>query len=279
MKRIFTLCVVLCTMMTGFAQVDSTKQAPDTIKIGGMTIIREKGSQPDKEEKRKRITISTRRRHADRPSNISTNWWIVDIGFSNVVDNTNYSSAAAQNLAPGITEDWLKLRAGKSRNVNLWFFMQRMNIIKHAVNLKYGLGLELNNYHFDDTRVKFEKNPVRIVLDPDLEDAKKSKLAADYLTLPMMLNFNFTPQKRKKTFGFSAGVSAGFLYSARYKSKNDGHVNKTKSDFELDRWKLAYVGEILLGPVKLYGSYAFKNMWEKGLDQTPYTVGFRISNW
>ncbi|MBL7741446.1 MAG: outer membrane beta-barrel protein [Chitinophagaceae bacterium] len=269
--------------MTGFAQTDSTvKQAPDTIKIGGMVIIREKGSEPDKDEnkERKGLRITTRKR-SDKPSNISTNWWIIDLGFSNFVDNTNPSSAAAQAFAGDAyagNPEWAKLRAGKSRNVNIWFFQQRINLVKHAVNLKYGLGLELNNYFFDDTRVKFEKNPSQISWDPALEDAKKNKLAADYLTVPMMINFNFTP-KRQKSFGFSAGISAGFLYSARQKTKMDGDVDKTKSDFGLERWKLSYVGELLLGPVKLYGSYAFKNMWEKGLDMTPYTVGFRISSW
>jgi hypothetical protein len=94
-----------------------------------------------------------------------------------------------------------------------------------------------------------------------------------------MLNFNFTPRKRQKSFGISGGISAGYLYSARQKTKMGGKVSKTHSDFDLERWKLSYVGEVLLGPVKFYGSYAFKNMWEKGLDQTPYTVGFRISTW
>ncbi|MBL7742483.1 MAG: outer membrane beta-barrel protein [Chitinophagaceae bacterium] len=283
MKRIFTLCVTLCTLMTGFAQTDSTvKQAPDTIKIGGMVIIREKGSQPDKEENKERRGLRiTTRKNSDKPSNISTNWWIIDLGFSNYVDNTDPSSAAAQSFAGDAYDgnsEWAKLRAGKSRNVNLWFFQQRINLVKHAVNLKYGLGLELNNYFFEDTRVKFEKNPSRIAWDTGLEDAKKNKLAADYLTVPMMINFNFTP-KRQKGFGFSAGVSAGYLYSARQKTKMDGDIDKTRSDFGLERWKLSYVGELLLGPVKLYGSYAFKNMWEKGLDMTPYTVGFRISSW
>ena len=36
-----------------------------------------------------------------------------------------------------------KLKTVKSVNVNIWFFMQRLNLIKHYVNLKYGLGLEL----------------------------------------------------------------------------------------------------------------------------------------
>jgi hypothetical protein len=281
MKRIFTLCIALCTLVTGFAQDTTAKQAPDTIKIGGMVIIREKGSQPDKDEKKSKGLRITGRKNRDKPSNVSTNWWIVDLGFSNYVDNTNPASAGAQAFAGDAytgNADWAKLRAGKSRNVNLWFFMQRVNLVKHAVNLKYGLGLELNNYHYDDTRVKFEKNPTKIVFDQNLADAKKNKLAADYLTVPVMINFNFTPNRDKK-FGFSAGVSAGYLYSARQKTKMGGDVKKIKSDFDLERWKLSYVGELLLGPVKLYGSYAFKNMWEKGLDQTPYTVGFRISSW
>ena len=276
MKRLFSLCIALCTLATGFAQTDSTKAPPDTIKVGSMTIIREKGSKPEAERNRH---LNIHSRHSDRPSNVSTNWWIVDIGFSNVNDKTVYTSPSTQAFAPGSTEDWFKLRGGKSRNINIWVFMQRLNVIKHAVNLKYGVGVELNNYFFDDTRVRFSKSPTMVSLDNSLENAKKNKLAADYVTVPAMLNFNFTPKKSHKTFGLSAGISAGYLYSARQKTKMDGKVSKTHSDFDLERWKLSYVGELLLGPVKLYGSYAFKNMWEKGLDQTPYTVGFRISTW
>jgi hypothetical protein len=43
--------------------------------------------------------------------------------------------------------------------------MQKMNMIKHVVNLKYGLGLELNNYRFSDERIKFERNPTMITRD------------------------------------------------------------------------------------------------------------------
>ena len=56
-------------------------------------------------------------------------------------------------------------------------------------------------------------------------------------------------------------------------------MDKTKGDFDLREWKLSYIGEVGLGPVKLYGSYAFKSMFEKGLDLTPYNVGLRFSNW
>lgn len=285
MKRIFTLFMAICITMTGFAQVDSTKQESraDTIRIGGMVIIR------DRDGKNKRIEKDDlpkiRNRKTDKPSNISTNWWIIDIGFSNYADNTNYGSAAAQAYAPGSNKTWFDLRDGKSRNVNIWVFMQKINMIKHAVNLKYGLGLELNNYHYKYDIRYIEKpqpvvDPPRVFLDNTVDrDYKKNKLAADYLTVPVMLNFNFTP-RRKTGFGLSAGISAGYLYSARNKTKtSDEGKEKAKDDFELDRWKLSYVAELSLGPVRFYGSYALKNMYERGLDMKPYTFGFRFSNW
>jgi hypothetical protein len=277
MKRIFTLCIALCTIITGFAQTDSTgtNKAPesDTIRIGGMIIIRKTGNKDKEITREKEYRMHNRR--TDKPANLSTNWWIVDLGFSNYNDESNYAAAISSGfVSPGIGKDELKLKAGKSRNVNIWFFMQKLNVVKHVVNLKYGLGLELNNYHFDN--IVFSKNPTFI--SESATDIHKTKLAADYLTVPLMVNFNFTP-KKKNGFGLSAGISGGYLYSARYKTKNDGKVNKIKDDFNLERFKLAYIAELSLGPVRLYGSYATKNMWEKGLDMTPYNFGFRLSNW
>lgn len=276
MKRIFILCIGLCAIMKGTAQVDSTKTSkPDTIRVGGMVIIREAGGKDDNRDHNRMPKFI--KRHSDKESNLSTNWWIMDLGFANFNDQTDYSSLAAQAFAPGSDEDWFKLRTGKSRSVNIWFVMQRLNMIKHAVNLKYGIGIELNNYHFEDRRIKFNKNPTLVT--QTYTGLHKNKLAADYLTVPLMLNFNFTPKKdNDDSFGFSAGISAGYLYSARQKVK-DGKVDKTHGDFDLRKWKLSYIGEITLGPVRLYGSYAFKSMFEKGLDFTPYTVGFRFSNW
>lgn len=286
MKRIFILSIALCAFMTGFAQVDSTakksdttKAAPDTIRIGGMTIIRDANSKDEDNRDRKYRGLRISSRKNNKESNLETNWWIMDLGFSNYTDNTNYTSAEAQTFAPGSTDDWFKIRAGKSRNVNIWFVMQKLNMVEHAVNLKYGIGIELNNYFFDDKRIKFNKNPTLVNQGFDA-DIKKNKLAADYLTVPLMVNFNFTPKKEKdESFGFSLGVSAGLLYSARQKTKDHGDVDKLKGTFDLEPFKLSYIGEITLGPVRLYGSYAFKNMFEKGLDLTPWNVGFRFSNW
>jgi hypothetical protein len=262
-------------LTTGFAQEEKQdKPESDTIRVGGMIIVRKPGSKsgPSSETD---VNVEIPKRKYYKPDNLVTNWFIFDFGFSNYNDQTRYASIEAQAFAPGSTKNWFELNTGKSRNINIWFFMQRLNMIKHVVNLKYGLGLELNNYHFEEDII-FNKKPTLVTMSSI--DYKKDKLAADYLTVPMMLNFNFTPSRRNG-FGFSGGISAGFLYSARHKTKVDDDKMKVKNDFDLKTWKLSYVGELLLGPVKLYGSYALDNMWDRGLDHTPYTVGFRLSNW
>jgi hypothetical protein len=276
MKRLLLAMIALSGAMFGMAQDSTAKDKADTIKVGGMIIIKDhKGN--DGEKKKTDITISNR--HKKKSSNVSTNWWIVDIGFANLKDETNYAQALSSGfVGQGVGKDQLDLRTGKSVNVNVWMFMQKLNMIKHVVNLKYGLGLELNNYRFDDETIRFSKNPTTITLDQSLKDAGKNKLAADYITVPMMLNFNFTPGNNKG-FGFSAGVSAGYLYSSRQKIKVGGDKKKLHDDFDLEKWKLSYIGELNLGPVRLYGSYAMNNMWDKGLDQTPYNVGIRLSHW
>lgn len=272
MNRIVLAALALSIGLTSFSQDSTRKNEPDTIKIGGMVIIKksDKGDTTGN-----RITIGQRRK--TKNPNLQTNWWVADLGFANYTDNSNYSSAQASGFVSSeINEDQLKLRTGKSVNVNLWVFMQRLNMIKHVVNLKYGLGVELNNYRFDNQRVQIQEDPTRFVINNEWQGLKKNKLAADYVTVPVMLNFNLTP-KRSRGFGFSGGVSAGYLYSARQKTKDGGNKEKVHDDFDLRKFKLSYIGELALGPVKLYGSYAVDNMWDKGLDQRPYNFGLRFS--
>jgi hypothetical protein len=274
MKRILLAIIASGLFMSTWAQTDSTKTESepvkgDTIKIGGVIIIRKN----KQDTTGKKIVISNRKKPA---SKVSTNWVIVDVGFANYNDNSNYAAALAQGfVAPGINEDAMKLRTGKSVNVNVWLFMQRTRIVK-GVNFKYGLGVELYNYRFDDERIRFHENPTFISKDEGYKGLKKNKLAADYVTVPLMLNFNFTPD-RKQGFGFSAGISGGYLFASRQKIA-DGDKNKLRDDFDLRKFKVSYIGELNLGPVRLYGSYALKNMWEKGLDQTPYALGVRLSH-
>jgi hypothetical protein len=267
MKQAITLLAGITMFITGLAQTDSTKSETDTIKVGGMIL----STKTDKSEKSTDVEVKVEVHKRKKSSRVTTNWWIVDLGFNNYTDNTNYP---VNDFAHGLGKDQFKLRNGKSVNVNIWAFMQKLNVIKGVVNLKYGIGLELNNYRYKEP-IKFNTSPTSVELD-NTRNYSKNKLAADYLTVPMMLNFNFTPHK-KKGFGFSAGVSAGYLYASRQKTiTNTDGKQKNRDDFDLRPWKLSYIGELNLGWVKLYGSLATQSMFEKGLDQTPYNFGFRL---
>jgi Outer membrane protein beta-barrel domain len=277
MKRTFILLAGICFALTGMAQTDSTAKESDTIRVGNILIIKKKKDGKTDDDKDYEEDVQIKRRKDYQPKNITTNWGIIDLGVSQFTDNTTYQHAISQGyLAPGTNEDWFDLRDGKSINVNIWFFMQRLNLVQHIVNLKYGLGLELNNYHYSED-IRYQKNAMPLVI-MDTLDYSKNKLATDYITVPLMLNFNFTPT-RSHGFGFSAGVSAGYLYSSRQKTISDEFgKQKFKEDFELRKWKISYIAEISLGLLKFYGSYATESMFEKALDHTPYTVGIRLSN-
>jgi hypothetical protein len=279
MKSRFLLAAMLCLSLAAMAQTDSVgKTNPaigtDTIHVGDMIILKQHGD--DNNNSYNHVHFS--HRHYYRPANVSTNWVIVDIGFANYNDKTNYMSPGTQQFAPGSTSDWFNLRTGKSVDVNIWLFMQRLNLIKHVVNLKYGFGIELNNYRYT-APILFSEDPATMVTYDDQRHYKKDKLATDYATIPLMLNFNFTPHRREG-FGLSVGASVGYLYSSRQKviTEEDGK-QKEHNDFDLDPWKISWIAELQLGPIKFYGSYATQSIFKKGLDQIPYNIGIRLSNW
>jgi len=104
-------------------------------------------------------------------------------------------------------------------------------------------------------------------------------LYAGYISVPFMLNINTSPG-HSKGLSFSAGVSAGYLIGSHTKqiSGERGKV-KTKGDVGLEQFRLAYVGELGIGPVRLFGSYSMRPLHEKGLEQYPYSMGIRFSRW
>ncbi|HRD43112.1 MAG TPA: hypothetical protein PLN30_05145 [Ferruginibacter sp.] len=286
------LCSALFVSMAfaGIAQKDSSRSTKrDTIRVGNILIIKKgKGSDNDS------VNITLGRRSPSYPSynRTTTNWGVFDIGFSNYTDKTDYGNTGSFLVnkpgSPNLSASDFKLRTGKSINVNIWFFMQTLHLVKNNVNIKYGFGLELNNYRYkssisyrEDGTLPYsgglQTNAPFIFRDSIF--FSKNKLAADYLTIPFMINFASNKYSINKGISVSFGVSAGYLYSQRNKQKSDERGKKrNKGDYDMERFKLSYIGELGLGPVKFYGSYSPKSMYEHSLDMRPYTIGIRFSN-
>ncbi len=237
----------------------------------------------------KKIGYTFKNTFKKKPKKMSTNWFVFDIGFAGYNDQTNYSSNQAQNFLKSASQvpnraGNYALRTSRVSNFNIWFFMQRLSIVKSVLNLKYGLGIESNNYFFK-TGITYVDGPdVFTVLRPDILTGNprggitKNKLVANYLTVPLMVNINTNPNKGRKGFQISGGVSGGYLIGSRQKQKSASGMEKNKTDFNLEQFKLAYVGELGLGPIKLYGSYSMTPLHKYGLNQFPYTVGIRFGN-
>jgi hypothetical protein len=292
MKQLNILLAAVFLCMSASAQTDSTQdKKSDTMRIGNIIIIK-KGKKfttndsLSKEMSRKNFERKQR-------SRISTNWWIVDLGFANYDDKTNYitSGVPGSYLAgstPLLSKSDFKLRSGKSVNVNIWLFMQRINLIKKNVNLKYGLGVELNNYRYK-SNISYKENGTLPFGGGQTNDAfvfrdsisfSKNKLAADYVTVPVMLNFSTTPKFHSQAMSLSVGVSAGYLYSQRNKQVSDERgKKKNKGDYDLEKFKFSYIAELGIGPVRFYGSYCPKSIYEHDLDMRPYNLGIRFSSW
>ncbi|MDE3143127.1 MAG: hypothetical protein KGL19_03170 [Bacteroidota bacterium] len=294
MKHLKVLIIAFFITTTAFSQKDSSSsKSADTIKVGNFVIIKKNkdgGTNSDDDKKGIKLNITFGDKSADkkfhkrRMDNLSTNWWIFDLGFANVRDNTNYTSAQSMgyfNTVHGsaVNQNSFALNTGKSSNVNVWIFMQKLNISQHVLNLKYGLGLEMYNFRYDHS-LSYRNSPTPYVFN-DTINFSKDKLYAGYLTVPLMLNINTTPH-RHNGFSISAGVSAGYLVGSHNKQISaERGKQKYHGDLDLQPWRLATIAELGLGPVRLYGSYSLNALHKEstGVDQFPYAVGVRFSNW
>jgi hypothetical protein len=293
MKRLAIVTAGILLSGSLMAQTDSTSntQESDTVKVGNFIIIKKNkdgnssSSNSVWKDWDRNFDIKIERRNRAK-RNISTNWWIMDLGFTNFRDQTNYTAAQAGSYfrtfrpADGpVNENSFKLNNGKSTNVNIWFFMQKVNVVKHVVNLKYGLGLEMYNFRYD-SRLSYRKDANPYVYNDSISFSK-NKLYAGYLTVPFMININTSPNNRRG-FSISAGMSAGYLISSRNKQKSSERgKQKSPGDFNLEPFRLAAIGEVGLGPIRLYGSYSLNKLHKDitRIEQFPYAFGIRFSRW
>lgn len=306
MKRKFLLTILTMILAMGaFAQQASL----DTIQIKGLVIVKGKNERGKSVFKAYQDPEYARQK---LKKNLHTKWLVFDVGFNNYRDRSNYPGAMVMslypqnqqyynypNLASGtdnsfdysgaalnkfaprrasepLTPSEFKLITGKSVNFNVWVLMQRLNIHKHKLNLIYALGVEMNNYRFARNITYVAGYPTTIIRDS--VGFSKNKLFAQYLTIPVMLNFNSNPARPGRSFEVSLGFSGGYLLKSRTKqvSEERGKVRHT-DDFSLNKWRLGLTGELAYGPIKLFSNFALTPLHDYGLEQYPFSVGFRFN--
>ncbi|NIG52237.1 outer membrane beta-barrel protein [Chitinophaga sp. Cy-1792] len=306
---LFLLLLMVWSGLTNAQKAVDTYKDPaataDTIQIKGLIIIKSKNEKGRSSYKMYNDTAYARNK---LKKNLQTKFFVIDLGFNNYIDRSDYTGAAYVNYFDGasgggqfatnaksysysavglatiaprsasepLTPSEFKLITGKSINFNIWLIEQRLNITKHKLNLLYALGLEMNNYRYARNITYQPGYPTTIVRDT--VEFSKNKLFAEYMSVPVMLNFNSNPARPGRAFQASFGVIGGYLLKARTKqvSEERGKVRKT-DDFNLNKWRFGLASELGYGPVKLYANFALTALHDYGLQQYPFSIGLRLN--
>ncbi len=258
-------------------------QNKDTVKVGPVTVIQCKDC--DNENSGKVTSVKIGSDNKDKKTeNVKFSWFGFDIGINSYVDKSAYGTDEVNDFVrlgpnnPEATEDLFSLRTIKSVNVNIWPLLVKVNLIQHAVNLKTGFGIVMNNYRYAKDLI-YVNEPDKTYIQLNETPFKKDKLFTEYLTVPVLLNFSSNPDHDSKSFHFSAGPTFGLLVKSRTKQKLPGGKKiKGNYPYNLEKFRTGLRAEIGYGPVNFYGSYSFTPIHKYGLEQYPFAIGLSL-NW
>lgn len=201
--------------------------------------------------------------------NVQTKWLLMELGLNGYINNQGGFSAPV-----GYSE--LALQPARSVNFNLHLFSQGVNLIRHKLQLQYGVKFAFGDYRFEEDVIVMPRE-AELTLLPAEEPLKKSKLSTTYLDIPIGLSFATDPASYESSFRVGAGAFGGVLLGARtkYKTINDKKVKETDR-YNLNNFRYGVSGNIGYGWFNLYVNYVMSdffadnegpvlNTWEAGI--------------
>jgi hypothetical protein len=209
-------------------------------------------------------------------------WAGVELGFTNLV-TSDFTLEYPDTMA------FMEMNTGKSWDFNINFLQYSLGFGTDKVGLVTGLGFELQNYRFDNPLSIKKENGVIVadssyMLNPDVGSVEKSKLHTNYLTLPLLLEFQIPAGRRNHRIHISGGVIGGVkLWSTtkiKYKDQN-GNKEKNKekgNDYNLSPIRYGLTARIGYRALNIYANYNMTPFFEKnkGPELYPFTIGLTL---
>lgn len=181
--------------------------------------------------------------------------------------------------------NFLDLKYEKSIDVNLNFYEQNFNLVNNKLGMITGLGLRWNNYRLADN-IQMVPDSAQIFGYPDTgTNWEKSKIVANYLTVPLILEYQTNPYSSANSFHVSAGMLLGWRFRTYTKmmTKEDGrNVSKIKGeDFHMNPFRYDATVRVGWGIINLYGTYSLNALFkdDKGPELYPFAVGISLVGW
>lgn len=179
--------------------------------------------------------------------------------------------------------DFLNLKYEKSIEVNINFFEQNFNLIDEKFGVLTGLGLRWNNYRLDDNII-LESDAATIEGFADnSRDWRKSKLVANYLTLPILFEYQSNRFSRRNSFHVATGMVMGWRYATHTKMlyfDNGRQKPKQRDSFHLRPFRYDATLRAGWGIINLYATYSLNSLFKdgRGPDLYPFSIGITLAN-
>jgi hypothetical protein len=213
-----------------------------------------------------------------RPEYSKSHWMGIDLGFNYLASGSGLSS----DLPNGY--EYLELNSGKSVNVNVNIFAHDFKLYRRYVMFTTGIGLTLNNYRFDSDMTLRRSRPLNAGYDlnskGDTITYEKNKLAVNYVTVPLLLQFN-THEYNKKSIHFAVGALASYKYNSHlklvYKEDGDKEKSKRQGEFNIQPFRADLTARVGYRNWTLYASYAMTELFRNGRGPEVHPVQFGVS--
>ncbi len=208
-----------------------------------------------------------------RKGKSTTSSLVFDFGFVNHIVEANYVNPKGAN--------YMDLRTNKSINFNITQ-LYGFSLIKKNLYLVTGAGMNFNNYRYTNNLnyapaiigdSVFTNYNTQLLATTSL---KKSKVATNYITVPLMLQAKIGQGKKKFVLG--GGVSGGYLVRGWQKAVYSSNKDKQNISYAFNPFALNAIGEIGIdNRIRFYGSYGLTNIHKAPLKYNPITFGLRIN--
>ncbi|MGB0850259.1 MAG: outer membrane beta-barrel protein [Bacteroidia bacterium] len=227
----------------------------------------------DLKELMKKFKEEVKEEENPEPEFIETSWNNFALGLNNLMNKDG-------KLETDAGYSTMNLDASKSINFDWKIVTQAMNLYKGKIRLVYGVGIDYNNYRFKND-IDLQTDSVPLMLVASARDYKKNKLVTQYLTVPVMLNFKFSPKHSNENIYISGGANLGYLIGSHQKKvwddKGKGKV-KTEDDYGLQDFRVGYEVQFGYKNIVLYGKYFPESIFKanEGPDLRTVSAGILI---
>jgi hypothetical protein len=251
MKYPFKLCIVGILMLGTTAllahdfnasipaePIDTAKKDTVNIKMG-RTMFLVITDEENEDTLRLDGSLEPKKEHAE-----DYEWYGVDGMQIGALGLVNKEGKAAFADRPD-----LKLNSARSWMLSITPFSKSAEIFTDRLRLSGGLGFQFESYAFD-ANIRLTDAPNLEGIEDTLRDYRMNTLNANYVTLPVMLQFN-TKRNLDKAFHIAVGAIAGYRVGSNmtYKWSEGGRRQRERrrDDYALEPFRISAIAQVGLG--------------------------------